>query len=229
MQTKNLVVIGCFLSWSFTTHAQSNSIVDNMSQYNVSVHDLEAGLKDANAIFRFEVSIMTIMSGDTSIQMAAFEPTVPVSEKWVMEGRDGFDPTKKEIRLFYKTHNTVRDGVDAKIISDSWKTESEDDNFLMVSFMYEKSSLPRKYHFLADTRGLAQINKNARRLNHVIFKNNNAQKVKQYKVTAYRLFMKYYYDGTDKIYLIEREDLTMDTKSGKVEEITRFKDYRPAE
>ena len=206
--------------------AQDQPVYEYISQYNVTPQDLEACLKDANAIFRFDAKVKTIIDQDTSVQLAAFDPLVPVSEKWVILTKDGKEPTKKEFKTFYKNHNTKKDGIDALILSESWNIESEDNNFLVVSFLYYEPSLPRKYHFLAKTRGYAHINKQAKRLMHVIFKNESPQNVKQYKVSSYELFMKYYFDTKDELYLIEWEDLTMQTNDGQIKELTEFWDYR---
>lgn len=223
---KTLYISLLILATISFTHAQNKPVSVYMSEFNVTPEDLEAGLKDANATFRFDAKIKTIIEQDTSVQLAAFDPKVPVSEKWVILAKDGEAPTKKEFKTFYKNHNTKKDGINASIMADSWAIESEDENFLVVSFMYEEKSLPRKYHFLANTSGHAHINKNANRLMHVIFKNDTPQKVKQYKVNSYELFMKYYFDTSDKIYLIEWEDLTMQTNEGQVKELTEFWDYR---
>lgn len=206
--------------------AQDKPVSVYMSQFNVTPSDLEAGLKDANASFLFEARVHQIVGKDTTTQLGRFDPKLPVSEKWIIMLHEGRQPTKKEYKTFYKNHNTKKDGINATILADSWTIESEDDNFLVVSFMYEEESLPRKYHFLADTKGHAHINKNANRLMHVVFKNDSPQKVKQFKVNSYELTMKYYFDTQDKIYLIEWEDLKMETADGPMKELTEFFDYR---
>ncbi|WP_420583355.1 hypothetical protein [Reichenbachiella sp.] len=206
--------------------AQDKPVSVYMSEYNVTPEDLEAGLKDANASFLFEARVHQIVGQDTTTQLGRFDPKLPVSEKWMILEHDGRVPTKKEYKTFYKYHNTKKDGINASIMADSWAIESEDDNILVISFMYEEKSLPKKYHFLADTKGHAHINKKANRLMHVVFKNKNSQKVKQYKVDSYELFMKYYFDTRDKVYLIEWEDLKMETSNGPLKELTEFFDYR---
>lgn len=222
------LIFSLLLTVSFfsTTKAQDKPVSVYMSQFNVTPEDLEAGLKDANATFRFDARVHQIVGQDTTTQLGKFDPKLPVSEKWIILEHDGRAPSKKEYKTFYKYHNTKKDGINASIIVDSWAIESEDDNFLIISFMYEEKSLPKKYHFLADTKGHAHINKNANRLMHVIFKNETPQKVKQYKVDSYELFMKYYFDTQDKIYLIEWEDLKMETVDGPMKELTEFFDYR---
>ncbi|WP_422359736.1 hypothetical protein [Reichenbachiella sp.] len=220
-----IFTLSLFLFQTVTT-AQDKPVSVYMSQFNVTPEDLEAGLKDANASFLFEARVHQIVGQDTTTQLGKFDPKLPVSEKWIILEHDGRAPTKKEYKTFYKNHNTKKDGINASIIADSWEIESEDENLLVVSFMYDEKSLPRKYHFLTDTKGHAHINKKANRLMHVIFKNDTPQKVKQFKVKSYELFMKYYFDTRDKIYLIEWEDLKMETTDGPMKELTEFFDYR---
>ncbi|UXX79159.1 hypothetical protein N7E81_17540 [Reichenbachiella carrageenanivorans] len=223
---KALYFLSLGLLLATTTQAQDKPVSVYITQFNVTPADLESGLKDSDATFRFDAKIKTIIAQDTSVQLAAFDPEAPVSEKWVILAKDGEAPTKKEFKTFYKYHNTKKDGVNAKVLADSWAIESEDENSLVVSFQYETSSLPKKYHFLEDTKGLAYINKSANRLTHVIFKNDTPLQVKQYKTNSYELYVKYYYDTQDKVYLIEWEDLTMETSNGKIKELSEFNDYR---
>lgn len=121
------------------TRAQEKAVSVYMSQINVTPEDLEAGLKDANAAFRFDVRVHQIVGKDTTTQLGKFDPKLPVSEKWIILEHDGRAPTKKEYKTFCKNHNTKKDGINASILADSWEIESDNEILLVVSFMYDET------------------------------------------------------------------------------------------
>ena len=210
--------------------AQKSEILDKFKEYEFSVEFLNQGLKDANADHFFDAKITTVNGTETKIEEAKFDPKKKIGERWSLISVNGNVPTKKETKLFNKSYNTTEPDINGKVDENSWEIEKDDENYLVISFKYEKASLPKKYAFLGDCIGLAYFNKQTKKLEKAEFVNDKPLKIKILNVTKLDMVVLYSYDENEKIYLIQKEDLRMEVKLlgqiVNVNEITVFSNYK---
>jgi len=71
--------------------------------------------------------------------------------------------------------------VNGEIDENAWGIEKDDNEFLVIKFKYDKTTLPKKYAFLGDCKGLAYFNKKTLRLEKAEFVNEQPLKIKIFK------------------------------------------------
>lgn len=143
---------------------------------------------------------------------------------------NGKDPSKKEIKEFNKDTNFNEEEINAKIDDSSWDVESDNSEYLVVTFKYNSSTLHWRYKFLTDIKGKAYLNKSTKQLEKVEYTNERTTKIKPFNVDKYLMVINYIYNETEKIYQVEKEEINMDVKvlgkSASTKHIFEYSNYR---
>lgn len=150
------------LTTSLSTFAQKSEVINKLKEYHFTDEFLTTNLKDADAEHYFDVKITTINSPETKIEEAKFDPSKNIGVRWILLSVDGDNPSKKDLKNFDKAHNTKIDDINGRIDDNSWGIEKDDSDYLVINFKYDKTSLPKKYDYLGDFKGLAFFNKKTR-------------------------------------------------------------------
>lgn len=215
---------------SISAFSQTEEVMKKLKEYNISSEVLSSNLKDADAEHFFDLKITTITDSDTKIEKGKFDPTKNIGERWMLLSVDGETPSKKDLKNFDKAHNTKLDDVNGKVDENSWVIETDDDEYFVISFKYDKTSLPKKYTFLGDCKGLAYFNKKTARLEKAEFINEQPLKIKIFNVTKLDMVIYYFLNEEEHIYLVQKEDLEMQVKLlGQlvtIKEINEFSNYK---
>jgi hypothetical protein len=216
--------------FSLQTLAQDNNIKDILKEHEFEIQYLTTSLKDGNAEYFFDVKISTTNGDKHNIEIAKFDPTKAVGERWILISVNNNTPSTDDFIKFNKTHNTQKSGVNGKIDASSWTIVTNDSNYLVLSYRFDKSTLPEKYKFLGDCKGLAYFNKKTKRLEKSEFVNESPLKVKIFKVDELDMVMYYEYISKDNTYVIEREVIDMEGRllgtKVTVKEVDDFSNYR---
>jgi len=210
---------------SLSAMAQKSVVLDKLKEYQFSEGLLTENLKDADAQYYFNLKTTTVETDKTKIEDGEFDPTRPIGQRWKLLSVDGNTPSKKEVKKYNKAHNTTQNDVNGQLDDNAWKIEQDDANTLVISFKYDKSTLPKKYAFLGDCKGMAFFNKSTKKLEKAEFVNVGDLKIKIFNVT--NLDMVVYYSPDDELAgLIEKEELLMNVKLlGEIVEIKEINEY----
>ena len=210
---------------SLSAMAQKSVVLDKLKEYQFSEDLLTENLKDADAQYYFNLKTTTVETDKTKIEDGEFDPTRPIGQRWKLLSVDGNTPSKKEVKKYNKAHNTTQNDVNGQLDDNAWKIEQDDANTLVISFKYDKSTLPKKYAFLGDCKGMAFFNKSTKKLEKAEFVNVGDLKIKIFNVT--NLDMVVYYSPDDELAgLIEKEELLMNVKLlGEIVEIKEINEY----
>lgn len=215
---------------STLSYAQKSEILNRLKDYNFSEKYLTSSLNDADATHSFDAKTTTVNGTDTKIQNSKFNPNKPIGERWELISVNGEKPSNKDIDQFNTNHNATQPNVNIKVDENSWGIEKDDKNNLIISFKYEKSSLPKKYSFLGDCNGLAYFNKQTKMLEKTEFVNEKPIRIKIFNVIKLDMIIHYTFNESEKVFLIDKEDLRMGIKflgkSINVNEITAFSNYK---
>ena len=202
---KKLIVLVLVLAF-VNGFSQKTEVFEKMEEYGFSSDAIGHGLKDSDATHAFNLKTTTINGNKTEIEICHFDPIQPVGSKWVLDSHDGNKPTKKQIKKFSKSHNSESDA-NGRVDDASWKIVSDDDTYFVVSFKFEKESLPKKHQFLADCTGTAHFNKKSKTLEKATFVNNGPLHIKFFVVTKLDMFVTY--KQVDGNFMIDVESMKM--------------------
>ena len=223
-----LFLIALMISLSATS--QKDMVSEKLEEYNFSSESLSSGLKDADAEHYFDAKLTTDDGTKIKVEEAKFDPTKNIGERWILVSVDGNAPSNKDLKNFDKAHNTKQDDINAEVDDSSWKVEKDDDEYLVISFKYIRESLPRKYDFLADCKGLAYFNKSKLSLEKAEFVSEKPLKIKVFNVLKLDMIVNFTYDSELDSYLIESEEIDMDVKllgqQISVKESYEFSNYK---
>ncbi len=207
--------------------AQKDVVMEKLKEYNFSEELLTENVKDADAAYAFTQKMTTINSNGTTEEISTFDPTKKIGEKWKLVSVDGNKPTKKEQKKFDKNHNS-QDEINGKLDNESWKIVRDDTDYLIISFRYDKATLPKKYQFLGDCIGYAYFNKSTKELEKAEFKNEGPLKIKMFNVQQLDMIVNY--QKMDNVYLIKTMDMEFEVlllgQVVTVKEITEHTDYK---
>lgn len=217
------------LAVSTSIFAQTSEIEQKFNEYQFSEGFLTESLKDDNTDHSFDAEITSIYDTETKIEEAKFDPTKKEGERWILVSVNNGVPTKKEIKQFNKAHNIKQPEIKVEVNESSWGIESDDIDYLVISFKYDPLSLPKKYAYLGDCKGLAFFNKKTKTLEKAEFVNEKPLKVKFLNVTKLDMVITYKYNEEENLYLIQKEDIRMDAELlgqvAHVNNITVFSNY----
>lgn len=225
---KTLKYLLLLLVFSATTaYAQSDKIQNIFAEYNITEEMLTENLKDANAEYAFDYKSTITTDVNTTVQFARFDPSKKIGERWTLVSVNGEDPSVEDINTFDQTHNTTRNNVNGKVDEDSWQIEKDTESELVLSFRYNKKSVPRKYRFLADCKGTVYFDKNANVLKKTEFTNEGKPiRVKILKVQGLDMEVDYQLQEDGKTYLIVKEILDMKMRMfGQDVEVIEINEY----
>jgi len=228
-QTLLLIV----MTASLTSCAQKEDVKKKFNEYQLSAELLTINLKDADAEHYFDLKTTLVNGADTKIVESTFDPSKNIGERWNLVSVNQISPSIKEIKEFDRTHNTTLEGVNGQIDASSWDIEKDDDAYLVLSFRHDKKSLPRKFSFLGDCKGLAYYNKKTERLEKTEFVNEKPLKIKVFNVTRLDMVVHYKFHDEAAVYLIHTEELDMEVKLlgqlVSIKEINEYGNYSKAE
>ena len=196
---------------TFIATAQKSEVLKTLKEYHFDENFLLENLKDSDAQYSFDVNTTNVIGGKTTIQIAKFDATQEVGKRWILLKENGKEPTKKQLRTFDKTHNT-KDKVNGTIDDNSWRIEKDTDNEIVISFQYDKKSLPKRFRYLGDCKGLAYFNKKTKKLEKAKYVNLKDIQIKIFKVKKLDLVVYYDYNDEFNTYLISKEDIRMTIK-----------------
>ena len=226
---KKLIIL-VVLSLSVSAFAQKSEVMKKLNEYNFSSKLVTTNLKDSDAEHFFDAKITTINSNETVVEKAKFDPTKEVGHKWILLSVNGEEPSKHDLKKFDKAHNTTQDGINGTVDDDAWTIEKDDANYLVIGLKYNKASLPKKYAFLGDCKGLAFFNKKTNRLEKAEFVNEGPIKIKMFNVTNLDMVVTYLYNEKEDTYFIEKEELDLDVnildQNVKIKEISEYSNYK---
>jgi len=218
---------------SLTSCAQKEDVEKKFNEYQLSAKFLTTNLKDADAEHYFDLKTTIVNGAETKIVESTFDPSKNVGKRWNLVSVNQVSPLIKEIKEFDKTHNTTQEGVNGQIDASSWNIEKDDDAYLVLSFRHDKKSLPRKFSFLGDCKGLAYYNKKTERLEKTEFVNEKPLKIKVFNVTRLDMVVHYKFNHEDAVYLIHTEELDMEVmllgQIVPIKEINEYGNYSKAE
>lgn len=215
---------------SFNSYAQKEEVMAKLEAYNFSGELLTENLKDADADHFYSLKTTTITDTDTKVEEAKFDPTKSIGDRWTLELVNGSLPTKKEQKNFDKAHNTKQDDINGEVDNNAWGIYEDNDTYLVISFKYDKTTLPKKYDFLGDCKGLAYFNKKTLQLEKAAFINEVPLKIKIFNVSRLDMEVYYQFNEEEQTYFIQKEDIEMDIhllgQLVKIKEINEFSDYK---
>ena len=198
-----------FIAISFGTglFAQKDEVFAKLTEYGFATDALDHGMKDADATHAFKLKTTTVTDDKTEVEECHFDPTQPVGSKWILDTHDGHAPSKKQKKQFHKAHNTEDQNVNGKVDDNSWKIVSDDAEHFVVSFKYDKASLPKKFDFLGDCTGTAYFKKQTKTLEKATFVNDGPLHIKFFNVTKMNMVVNYkQFDGN---FVMDTETLNM--------------------
>ena len=207
---KNACIILLSLT-TFIASAQKSEVLKKLKEYNFEEKYLLENLKDSDAQYSFDINTTNVVGDKTTVQIAKFDATQEVGKRWILLKENGKEPTKKQKHTFDKTHNT-KDEVDGTIEDSSWKIEKDTEDEIVISFQYDKKSLPKRFRYLGDCKGLAFFNKKTKKLEKAEFINLKDLQIKIFKVKKMDLVVYYNYNDEFNTYLISKEDIRMTIK-----------------
>jgi len=216
------------IGFSYFLTAQKTDVESKLIEYGITSDALDHAMKDAGAVYSFNLKTTTESDGKTDIEESHFAPNQPVGSKWILDSHNGNAPSKKQLKNFDKVHNTKVEGIDGKVDDTSWKILTDDESIFTISFSYDKSSLPKKYQFLGDCTGTAVFNKKTKSLEKVEFVNNVPLHIKFFNVSKLNMVVTYIkFDGK---FVMETEtiDMTVDMlgQSITVKEKMEYTNYK---
>ncbi len=179
--------------FSVTVVAQNNTVVDKLKEYNLPSELLakSIGGAEVDADHSFDVTITSSTDSEMTVEEATYNPTQKKGKRWILLTSNGKDPSKKEINEFKKDHNMKEDEIKAKIDDASWNIESDNDEYLVVSYKYDKSTVHKRHKFLVDIEGKAYFNKNTKLIEKVEYVNTRPTKIKPFNVDKYNMVVNY--------------------------------------
>ena len=192
--------------------AQNDQVLEKLAAYNIESEFLTMNLRDADAEHFFKLKSTTINGDEKKVLVATFDPSKNIGERWMLDSIDFDEPAHEDLMEFDKVHNTKKQDVNGMIDNKSWHIEKEDDVYMVLGFKYDKRSLPKKFSFLGDCKGLAHYNKKTERLEKAEYVNEKPLIVKVFDVTRLDMVVHYDYFEEEDIYLIRKEQLDMDVK-----------------
>lgn len=209
---KLIYCITLFLS--VTAIAQDNAVLDKLKEYNFPAELLakSIGGADTDGDHSFNLTTTADIDAEIIVEEAKYDPTQKKGEQWMLLSYNGKDPSKKEIKQFKKDHNMKEEEIKAKIDDSSWDIESDNKDYLVVNFRYDSSTLKWRYKYLADIKGKAFLNKTTKQLEKVEYVNVKPTKIKPFNVDKYNMVVNYIFIETEKIYLVEKEEINMNAK-----------------
>ncbi len=214
-----------FTSFSFSQKAE---VMEKLKEYNFSEDLLTENVKDADALYSFTQKMTTINSNGATEEISNFDPNKKVGDKWELVSVNGNSPTKKEKKTFNKNHNSTKE-VNGELDEHSWKIVSDGDDYLVISFRYDKKTLPKKYAFLGDCIGYAFFNKATKELEKSEFKNEGPIKIKVLNVQHLDMVIHYLKDE-DGTYLMKTMNMDLEVyflgQVVDVKEISEYSDYK---
>lgn len=199
---------------SVTATAQDNAVLDKLKEYNIPVELLakSVGGADTDEDYSFNFTTTSDVGAEIIVEEAKYDPTQKKGEQWILLSYNGNDPSKKELKQFKKDNNMKEEEIKAKIDDSSWGIESDNNDYLVVNFRYDSSTLKWRYKYLADIKGKAFLNKTTKQLEKVEYVNVKPTKIKPFKVDQYSLVVDYVFNDNEKIYLVEKEEIKMNAK-----------------
>ncbi len=226
---KNILFIVALMI-SISAFSQNEEVLNKLKKAGITSDLLTSNLKDGDAEYFYDVKITTVNNSKKKVEECSFDPTKEIGKRWILKSVNGKSPSKKDLKNFDKTHNTKQPDVNGKVDESSWKIEKDDTDYLLVSFQYEKTSLPQKYTYLGDCRGVTYFNKKSGNIEKTEFTNKKPIKIKIFNVTKLNMVVTYFYDENLQTYLVKEEDLDMKVKLlGEVVDInekSEFSNYR---
>jgi hypothetical protein len=224
------IIILLLSAISVSAFAQTDEISNKLKEYNISGDILTSNLKDADAEYSFDLKTATDNGTETKIETAKFDATKEIGERWILVSVNGQSPSKKDLKTFDKTHNTKKDDVNGEVDNNSWKIEKDDNDFLVISFQYDKSTMPKKYAYLADCKGYAFFNKNTKEFVRAEFVNEGPLKIKIFNIRNLDMVVDYTFLEGDGKYLMKVETLDMETRilgqPVKIREVSEYSNYK---
>ncbi len=210
---KKLIYLIAIL-FSVTATAQKNSVLDKLKDYNFPAELLakSIGGADTDEDYSFNFTTTSDVDAEIIVEEAKYDPTQKKGEQWILLSYNEKDPSKKELKQFKKDHNMKEEEIKAKIDDSSWGIESDNNDYLVVNFRYDSSTLKWRYKYLADIKGKAFLNKTTKQLEKVEYVNVKPTKIKPFKVDKYSLVVDYTFNDNEKIYQVEKEEIKMNAK-----------------
>ena len=209
-----------------TAFGQKEDVMTKLEEYGIAEEFLNTSLQDHDATHYFDIKTTTNDGTKNIVDIGYFNPEFPVGKRWVIKSSNGATPTKKEVKKFNKAHNTKQKNINGKVDDNSWKIVSDTENEIVISFKYDRESLPHKFAFLADCLGSASINKKTKRLESASFVNEGPLKIKIFNVTELDMTVEYLYIEAEKAYYMHIEHLDMKVKLlGQIVEIEELSEY----
>jgi hypothetical protein len=211
--------------------AQTSEIEQKFKEYGFSKAILTESLKGDNANHSFDAQITTIIDtkSKTKVEEAKFDPTKKDGERWILISVNNETPSKKEIKQFNKAHNIKQPNIKVEVDKNSWAIESDDDDYLVISFKYDAQSLPKKYAYLGECKGLAFFDKKTITFKKAEFVNEKPVKVNILNVTELDMVILYTYNAEENLYFIQKQDLRMTAillgQAAHVNQITVYDNY----
>jgi len=226
----NKILSLVFVLCSANLFAQKDVILEKLTAYGINEGTFGSGLQDHDATHSFDIEITTNDGTKNIVEEGHFSPTVAVGERWSLQTVNGNAPSKKELKKFDKAHNTKQESINGDVSDNSWKIVSDTDDEIIISFKYNKESLPKKFDFLAECTAKAYINKRTKRLDKAIFTNDGPLKVKIFNVTKLEMTVVYHYIKEENLYVMDTQHLDMEVKllgqQIEVEELNEYFHYQ---
>jgi hypothetical protein len=148
------------LTISVSAFSQNEEVMKKLKEAGITSELLSSNLKDSDAEYFYDVKITTVNSSETKVEECKFDPTKKIGERWILKTVNGGTPSKKDLKNFDKAHNTKQPDINGKVDESSWGIEKDDADYLVVSFKYDKTSLPKNMLSLEIVKDLLILIKN---------------------------------------------------------------------
>jgi len=204
----------------------NEKVLHELSKHNITGELLTRNLKDADALHAFTLKSVMVNGDEKKVTESTFDPKKEIGQRWTLVSVDGESPTPADHREFDRTHNTKRRDINGEVDKNSWEIIKNDEDSLIISFRYDKRSLPHKYAFLGECRGIAFFNKQTGHLEKAEFVNEKPLKIKLLNVHRLDMIVYFEYQEEEGHYLIKSEELDMDVSLlGQLVPIRENNDY----
>lgn len=180
---------------STTSYAQqADEIKARLLEYKIDEDRLSSNLREEDAVHYYKLKSLTGGKDGNVETVAEYDPRKKIGSRWALLTVNDAPPSKSDLKDFKKLHNPKKKHITGKIDPASYKIESDDEKFLVVSFRYTKESLPSKFQFLGDCDARVYCRKETKLMSYAEFVNFRPTKVKMLNVNELLVELYYTYE-----------------------------------
>lgn len=215
MKNKSLNLINAFLSIAFLLVGFQVSAQKSVVLAVLTKHGLDKDLINPRYFkqpdnYAYDLQQTTKAVDKTTALEAKYNPALPEGEKWTIVSVDGKSPSKGDIKTFTKSLREEKD--ESKPLDESFRVEDEKNDYLLLSYKVDPSTLSKETNFMKDCRMFLRINLTTKRLESSSVSNEKPIKIKMLTADKFVGTAHYKWDEREHRYFTVRNELQMNSK-----------------